>query len=58
MIFSMLLKNTPLEVPDAMIETELQQMLEKLEQNLSQQGLTMDLFQQLTGKTLDDMKLK
>lgn len=39
-----------------MIETELQQMLREVEQNLSQQGLTMDLFQQLTGKTLDDMK--
>lgn len=55
-IFNAVIENTPLEVPDAMIETELQQMLREVEQNLSQQGLTMDLFQQLTGKTLDDMK--
>lgn len=55
-IFNAVIENTPLEVPDAMVETELQQMLREVEQNLSQQGLTMDLFQQLTGKTQDDMK--
>lgn len=55
-IFNAVIENTPLEVPDAMIETELQQMIREVEQNLSQQGLTLDLFQQLTGKTLDDMK--
>ena len=55
-IFNAVIENTPLEVPEAMIETETQTMLREVEQNLSQQGLTMDLFQQLTGKTLDDMK--
>ena len=37
-----------------MVETEVQQMLREVEQNLSQQGLNMELFQQLTGKTMDD----
>ena len=55
-IFNAVIENTPLEVPDAMIESEIDLMLREVEQNLSQQGLTMDLFQQLTGKTLDDMK--
>ena len=55
-IVKALIANTPFDVPEAMIETETQTMLREVEQNLSQQGLTMDLFQQLTGKSLDDMK--
>ena len=55
-IFNAVIGNTPLEVPEAMIETETQTMLREVEQNLSQQGLNMELFQQLTGKTMEDMK--
>lgn len=55
-IFNAVIENTPLEVPDAMVETETENMLREVEQNLSQQGLNMELFQQLTGKTMDDMK--
>ncbi len=55
-IFNAVIENTPLEVPEAMIETETETMLREVEQNLSQQGLNMELFQQLTGKTMDDMK--
>ena len=55
-IFNAVIENTPLEVPEVMVETEVQQMLREVEQNLSQQGLNMVLFQQLTGKTMDDMK--
>ena len=55
-IFNAVIENTPLEVPEAMIETETQTMLREVEQNLSQQGLKMELFQQLTGKTMEDMK--
>lgn len=55
-IFNAVIENTPLEVPEAMIETETQTMLREVEQNLSQQGLNMELFRQLTGKTMEDMK--
>lgn len=55
-IFNAVIENTPLEVPDAMIATETDQMLKEVEQNLSQQGMNLELFQQLTGKTMDDMK--
>lgn len=55
-IFKAVIENTPLEVPEAMVETETENMLREVEQNLSQQGLNMELFQQLTGKTVDDMK--
>lgn len=51
-----LIEKTPFNVPEVMIENEIQVMFKEVEQNLSQQGLTIDLFQQLTGKTADDMK--
>ncbi len=55
-VFKAVVENTPLDVPEAMIETETQSMVREVEQNLSQQGLNMELFQQLTGKTMDDVK--
>lgn len=55
-IFNKVVENTPLEVPEAMIESETDLMLREVEQNLSQQGLNLELFHQLTGKNLDDMK--
>jgi len=55
-IFKAVIEKTPFDVPEVMIETETQNMLREVEQNLSQQGLNMELFQQLTGKTTDDMK--
>lgn len=55
-IFEAVIANTPVEVPDAMVNTEVEGMLNEVAQNLSQQGLNLELFQQLTGKTLDDMK--
>ncbi|MCI9093991.1 MAG: trigger factor [Coprobacillus sp.] len=55
-IFKAVIENTPFNVPEVMIETETQNMLREVEQNISQQGLNMELFQQLTGKTTDDMK--
>lgn len=55
-VFKAVVEKTPLEVPAAMVETETQNMLKEVEQNLSQQGLNMELFQQITGKTMDDIK--
>lgn len=55
-IFKAVIENTPLEVPEAMIETETDSMIKEVEQNLSQQGLNMELFQQLTGKSMDDVR--
>ncbi|MEG0453413.1 MAG: trigger factor, partial [Coprobacillus sp.] len=55
-VFKAVVENTPLEVPAVMVESETQNMLREVEQNLSQQGLNMELFQQITGKTMDDIK--
>ncbi len=55
-IFNAVVESTPLNVPAVMVENELDNMMRDVEQNLSQQGLTLELFQQFTGKTADDMK--
>ena len=55
-VFNAVVESTPLNVPAVMVENELDNMMRDVEQNLSQQGLTLELFQQFTGKTADDMK--
>lgn len=55
-VFNAVVESTPLTVPAVMVENELNNMMRDVEQNLSQQGLTLDLFQQFTGKTADDMR--
>jgi trigger factor len=55
-IYTTLIENTPIELPEAMIDNEVDMMVREVEQNLSQQGVNMELYQQITGKTLDDIK--
>ena len=55
-VFKTVIENTPVDVPDAMVDAEVDYMLKEIEQNLSQQGLTLELFQQITGKTEEDMR--
>lgn len=55
-VFNAVVESTPLTVPAVMVENELDNMMRDVEQNLSQQGLTLELFQQFTGKTADDMR--
>ena len=42
--------NADIDVPDAMVDTETDRMLQEFEQNLSQQGLTLELYTQLSGQ--------
>lgn len=37
--------NTQVEIPDAMVDTELDQMIKEFEQQLQQQGMTMEMYQ-------------
>ncbi len=52
--------NVELEIPSAMIETEIDNMVKDLEQKLQYQGLTLNQYSQLTGKAeaviRDEMK--
>ena len=42
--------NADIDVPDAMVDTETSRMLQEFEQNLSQQGLNLELYTQLSGQ--------
>lgn len=55
-VFKAVVAATPVDVPDAMTESEMQNMISEINQNLSQQGMNMEMFQQMTGKTMDDVK--
>ena len=51
-----LIENTEVVVPEAMIETEVNQMIEQFAGNLSYQGLTMEKYCEYMGTTLDAFK--
>ncbi|MGF9963367.1 trigger factor [Bacillus rhizoplanae] len=48
--------NAEVEIPEAMIETELDRMVREFEQRLSYQGMNLELYYQFTGT--DEVKLK
>lgn len=49
-------ENAEIDVPESMIKTETSRMLQEFEQNLSQQGLTMELYTQLSGQDEDALR--
>ncbi|MBU8789567.1 trigger factor [Oceanobacillus caeni] len=49
-------ENVEVDIPDAMVETELNQMLREFEQNLQMQGLTMEMYSQFSGQDEDALK--
>ncbi|MCD8028287.1 MAG: trigger factor [Erysipelotrichaceae bacterium] len=51
-----LISSTPIDVPAVMVDKQLDSMMKDIEQSLSQQGITLDMYAQITGKTKDDMK--
>ncbi len=42
--------NAEADVPEAMIQTEVDRMLQELQQNLQMQGMTMDMYYQFSGQ--------
>ena len=51
-----LVENTEAVIPEAMIETEINQMIEQFAGNLSYQGLTIEKYCEYMGTTLDGFK--
>lgn len=51
-----LIEASEMEVPDAMIESQVSQMINDFAMNMSQQGLTFDQYLQFTGGSIDDFK--
>lgn len=48
-------ENAKMEIPEAMVESEQQRMLQEYEQRLAQQGLNLELFEQISGQTKEDL---
>ena len=51
-----LIEASEMEIPDAMIESQVNQMINDFAMNMSQQGLTFDQYLQFTGGSIDDFK--
>lgn len=49
-------ENTEVDIPEAMVDTELDQMLKEFEQRLQSQGMTLDNFYQFSGQNEDELK--
>lgn len=48
--------NAEVDVPEAMVETELDQMVKEFEQRLQQQGMTMEMYAQFSGQDENALK--
>ncbi|KKK35684.1 trigger factor [Salinicoccus sediminis] len=48
--------NAEIDVPEAMIKTETDRMLQEFEQRLSQQGINMEMYHQLSGQDEDALR--
>ncbi|WP_077299248.1 trigger factor [Virgibacillus pantothenticus] len=49
-------ENTEIDIPDAMVETELDQMVQEFEQRLQMQGMTLEMYTQFSGQDKDGLK--
>lgn len=49
-------ENTEVDVPEAMVNTELDQMVNEFEQRLQMQGMTMEMYTQFTGQDKEALK--
>ncbi|MCA0982570.1 trigger factor [Halobacillus yeomjeoni] len=49
-------ENAEVEIPDAMVQTELDRMVQEFEQRLQMQGMTKDMYFQFTGQDEDALR--
>lgn len=49
-------ENAEMDIPEVMIENDVQQKIDDFSRNISQQGLTLDVYLQYMGQTVDSMK--
>src|SRR5699024_5650664 len=49
-------KNTDVEIPDKMVEEEVDRLLKRAEENLKYQGISLDLYYQFTRTTEADLR--
>jgi trigger factor len=51
-----IVEKSQMELPDAMIDTQCEDMINQFAQQMAQQGLSMDQYMQFSGLTLDQLK--
>ena len=49
-------ENAEVDIPDAMVETELNQMMQEFEQRLQMQGMALEQYFQFSGQTEEELK--
>lgn len=49
-------ENAEVDIPEAMINTELDHMMQEFEQRLQMQGMTLENYYQFSGQSEDDLK--
>lgn len=50
------IENAEFDLPDAMVDMQVDNMISDMAQNLSYQGMSLDMYMQYTGQTIDQMK--
>ena len=51
-----IVEKSSMEIPDAMIDTQVETMIEEFAQRIAQQGLSFEQYMQFSGMTMDKMK--
>lgn len=55
-IFDKVIENMTAEIPQVMFDNRVNEMVSELEQRLAPQGISLDLYMQYTGQTMDTVK--
>lgn len=55
-IFNKVIENMTAEIPQVMFDNRVNEMIGELEQRLAPQGISLDLYMQYTGQTIDTVK--
>lgn len=55
-IFDKVIENMTAEIPQVMFDNRVNEMIRELEQRLAPQGISLDLYMQYTGQTIDTVK--
>lgn len=55
-IFDKVIENMTAEIPQIMFDNRVNEMISELEQRLAPQGISLDLYMQYTGQTIDTVK--
>ena len=55
-IFDKVIENMTAEIPDVMYDNRVNEMVAELEQRMAPQGISLDMYMQFTGQTIDTIK--